>query len=258
MATTSFSAPAVRGPVSATVSEPPKQVRASHERPGADVLGRPAGYVVPKEERQPIVTEWSGMTDFHHAPPDYGTFFEQYKSYTLWYLSNFGFRRDDLENVAMDLMTRFMERDSIGVFSNGWETQSKTGQSVFRTYYTHFLLAYAPGKKRNLARVSTSELLLWDATIDEEGTTSWGDVNGPSTTIDSDVEFNLLADSIRSRASDLEVSIVNRMITLALGSKKKLRRTDVMDEFGLPTAEADRILSKFTDSLSSALAASVA
>jgi hypothetical protein len=120
------------------------------------------------------------MDDFHHAPPSYEIFFRQYKNYTYWYLLKFGFCPNDIDDVVMELITRFMERDSIGVFSNGWESQSKTGQSVFRTYYTHFLLAYAPGKKRNLARVSQSEILLCDKPIGERGQDSWIDVHGPT------------------------------------------------------------------------------
>jgi hypothetical protein len=243
---------------SSTVDALPVQTRASHGRPGADVLGRPPGYVVPKEERQAIVTDWSGMDDFHHAPPNYGVFFSQYKSYTLWYLSNFGFHRDDIENVAMDLMTRFMERDSIGVFSNGWESRSKTGESVFRTYYTHFLLAYAPGKKRNIARVKSNELLLWDAAIgDDDGSTTWGDLHGPAGTIDTEVDFHDMVDSIRSGASDLEVSVIDRMIELAMGSTRKLRRADVVRELGVKAEAADRILARFADSLQSAGVAAV-
>lgn len=152
-----------------------------------DVLGRPVGYVVPKSERQPIVTKWSGMTDFHHAPPSYGIFFKQYHNYTCWYLSRFGFCSRDLEDVVMDLMTRFMERDSLGVFSNAWGTQSKTGQSVFRTYYTHFLLSYARGKRRNLARVSQYEHLLCDRPVDEDSKDTWIIVHGPTTELSSGI-----------------------------------------------------------------------
>lgn len=226
-----------------------KQTRASHERPGADVLGRKPGYVVPAEERQEIVTDWSGMDDFHHAPPDYGIFFEQYKSYTVWYLNKFGFVVDDMENVVMDLMTRFMERDSMGVFSNGWSSRSKTGESVFRTYYTHFLLAYAPGKKRNLVRVKQNELLLWDAAIGDEDSTTWGDLNGPTDTIDAEVDFDSMVAGIRSEATDLEVSVVERMIELALGSTKKLRRADVVRELGMKPKDAEEVLEKFTQTV---------
>ncbi len=234
--------------------ELPKQERASHTRPGKDVLGRPPGYVVPEKDRIPIVTEWSGMTDYDHAPPSYAVFFEQYYTYTNWYVSKFLPKgSNQLEDIVMELMTRFMERDSVGVFSNSWESRSKKGHSVFRTYYTHFLLAYTPGKRRNAARIAANELLIMNAPVSDDGSVTWADIHAPTSTIDTEVEFNAMVAGIHDSASTLDVDIVDRMIELALGATKKLRRTDVAMEFQVDARTAQQILDTFVQSVGSAV-----
>lgn len=57
-----------------------KQARGSHTRAraGRDVLDRPSGHVVAVEDRIPIVTDWSGPEDWHHAPPSYDVWAKQY------------------------------------------------------------------------------------------------------------------------------------------------------------------------------------
>lgn len=234
----------------ATFQALPKQERASHARPGADVLGRKPGYVVDSKDRLPIVTEWTGMKDYENAPPSYEIFFEQYWSYTLWYIGQFNVPGDLIEEIAMEIIQRFIERDSIGVFDRGWDNRSKTGKSVFRTYYTHFMLSYIPGKKRNHMRVRRNELLLWDAEVGDESGTTWGDVNGPTTTIEDQTDLSLLADSIR-RASSEDVAVVNTLIDLAMGSNKRLRKTEVAAELGINAKEADEVLKRFAVTVAS-------
>ena len=229
----------------------PKQERASHARPGADVLGRKPGYVVAPRDRKEIVTEWSGMKDFDNAPPSYEIFFEQYWSYTLWYINQFNVPGGIIQDIAMQIIKRFIERDSIGVFDRGWDNRSKTGKSVFRTYYTHFMLAYIPGLKRNALRVSRNELLLWDAQIGDEDGTTWGMVNGPRTTIDDATDMTFLAQSIRSASTD-DLNIVNKMIDLAFGSTKKVSKAEVARELNVKPDVAAGILDRFTQAVAAA------
>jgi len=170
---------------------------------GGDVLGRPIGYVVSPEDRLPIKTSWTGMTDYVNAPPDYGTFFRQYLSYTRFLVSKFGVPSSDLEDVVSDIMTRFLERDSIGVFSNDWASRSATGKSNFRSYYSRFVVTYAQGMNRNVRRHASRNVLICDAPVDDDNRTTCEDEHAPTesfedTTVQS-MDFESLVASLRAQ-----------------------------------------------------------
>lgn len=195
-----------------TVSEDVSRVgwKADHSST-EDVLGRKAGHIVAAEDRLPIVTEWSGMEDWRNAPPSYDVFFKQYMSYTHTMCYRFGVARD-VEDVAQSIMTRFMERDSLGVFTPSWGSQSASGRSNFRSYYSRFILTYVTGLKRNAARHAARHLLVFDAPIDEGGTT-WADVQAPSHEDDyGRVEFEEAIAALRSR---VDPGLVDAVLMLA-------------------------------------------
>lgn len=156
------------------------------------------------------------------------------------------------------LMWRFVERDSIGVFTREWPTRSKTGNSVFRTYYMHFLLAYAPGKLRNLMRLKTRELTILDAPVSEDGATVRVDLYDDETRIDESVEFDLLVEQIRERATPDQRAVVDQLLGMAIGAgESTLTKAGVARDMGVSAAKADAILRQFRGLVSSVVGDSV-
>lgn len=188
---------------------------------GGDVLGRPVGHVVSAKERLPIVTEWSGMHDYVNAPPDYGTFHKQYLSYTRHLVSKFGVPPSDLDDVVSDIMIRFLERDSIGVFSRDWESRSATGYSNFRSYYSRFVVTYAQGKNRNVRRHSGRYVLICDASVDDDGRTTWLDEHAPTEAFEDraaeDLDFESLVSQLRTKVDPALSDAVDAVVEIAMG-----------------------------------------
>jgi hypothetical protein len=188
---------------------------------GGDVLGRPIGYVVSPEDRLPIQTSWTGMTDYVNAPPDYGTFFKQYITYTRFLVSRFGVPPSDLEDVVSDIMTRFLERDSIGVFSGDWDSRSVTGKSNFRSYYSRFVVTYAQGMNRNVRRHSSRNVLICDAPVDDESRATWVDEHAPTESFEDatvrNMDFESLVASLRAQVDPELSATVDAVVELAMG-----------------------------------------
>jgi hypothetical protein len=189
---------------------------------GSDVLGRPVGHVVAPEDRLPIVTDWSGMKDFVNAPPSYDVFYRQYLAYTKWLVTRFGVPASDLDDVVIDIIMRFMERDSIGVFSGEWSTRSATGKSNFRSYYSRFVVTYARGKNRNVHKHNSRNLLICDASVDDDGSTSWLDVNAPTSSFEEDavgsMDFDGLVSSLRARVKPELADAVDAVVEMSMGA----------------------------------------
>lgn len=194
---------------------------------GEDVLGRKAGHVVAPKDRLPIVTRWSGMDDWKECPPDYDTWALQYRTYTIRMCVRFGVKFN-VEDVAQAIMTRFMERDSLGVFTPDWGSKSATGRSNFRSYYTRFILTYVTGMVRNETRYLRKHSLIFDAPIGEDGTT-WGDLSAPSHYDDlSGPEFEQTVAGLRERIdNDALVDAV-----LALAQNGPVRQNGLRDQLG--------------------------
>jgi hypothetical protein len=189
---------------------------------GSDVLGRPVGHVVAPEDRLPIVTEWESMTDWVNAPPSYDVFYRQYLSYTRWLVSRFGVPSSDLDDVVTDIVMRFMERDSIGVFSGDWATRSETGKSNFRSYYSRFVVTYARGKNRNVHKHNSRHLLICDATVDDDGGTTWMDVNAPTASFENDavgdMDFDAMVASLRAKVDPKLAGAVDAVVEMSMGA----------------------------------------
>jgi hypothetical protein len=190
---------------------------ANRRTPGRDVLGRESGHVVAPEDRKPIVTDWSGMDDWANCPPDYGTFYAQYASYVMFLVRKFAHPRE-VEDMASDIITRFIERDSMGEFKREWETRSASGKSVFRSYLSRFVVTYARGKNRNNVRHAIRYLTIANAPVgnDGSGETTWldlrdqevGGIGQPQT----EVEFVDFLDSLRARVGPDVVEAVQSLV----------------------------------------------
>lgn len=207
-------------------------------KPGEDVLGRKSGHVVAAEARKQIVTAWKGMEDYDECPPDYGVFFEQYQGYTRHLVWTMGVAPREIDDVVSEIMTRFMERDSLGEFDRAWATRSATGKSVFRSYYSRFVVTYARGKHRNNVRHVKRFSLLCDAPLGDENGTTWieqhdVDVEGIGVP-HYEVEFSSLVESLRARVGDELMDVVSELVE----ETGKIKLSDLATKLGVSARKA--------------------
>lgn len=230
--------------------------RAKRRQCGKDVLGRPAGHVVAAEDRLPIRTEWSGMEDYVNAPPDYGTFFRQYKNYTRSLVLKFGVPPSDLDDIITEIMIRFLERDSIGVFSREWKTRSVTGKSNFRSYYSRFVVTYARGKNRNVRKHSSRNLLICDAPIDDEHTVTGIDLLASTVSFEQEsddwMDFESLVSELRAQVDPELAPTVDVIVELAMGAPV-IRVAELARALGVSKEDAESRLKLVRSALSSTL-----
>lgn len=185
-----------------------------NRKAGEDVLGRKAGHVVAKEDRKPITTKWQGMEDYDECPPSYAVWFKQYKGYTENLCWRMGIAPREIDDVVSEIMARFMERDSLGEFDRAWATRSATGTSVFRSYYSKFVVTYARGKHRNNVRHVKRNSLLMDAPVGDENGSTWGSqyAEAQAEGMSYDVEYEALVDGLRERVGEKVIDTVLQMV----------------------------------------------
>jgi hypothetical protein len=216
-----------------------------------DVLGRKTGHVVLPEDRLPIVTEWSGMSDWVNCPPDYDTWARQYLSYTENRVRHFG-AWDEIEDIVQTIMARFAERDSLGVFTPEWGSQSNTGKSNFRSYYSRFILTYVISQRRNYTRMRKRQCLIFNAPVGDDGK-EWGEVKAPVVDADTvSAEFNDLAARLRREVKDDR--LVDVVLELARDSQP-IKLSELRRDLGLSHGAAKSGLEKVRTALRSLQAA---
>lgn len=212
----------------------------------ADACGRPVNHVVRPEDRQPFETEWSGLDDWYNAPPDYETFARQYSNYTRVMLRRFGVLHVD--DVAQDLLLRFIERDSLPVFDPTFET--KGDRAKFRSYYSRFIHTYAMGKKRNSVRLAQREPLVLDAPVGEDETVTYGDLlaeDPASYTIVEESEVRDFADRLRAigaESSPAVATAVDAIVLLSMTSARPPGPTALAEAMGCSVPVARRSLAE--------------
>lgn len=86
----------------------------------------------------------------------------------------------DAEDVAMEIMTRLLERDVLGMFDPGM-TFHHDGQEIparFRTFLTAQVQLYVRGQRDKIGRQRKRELLIVDSPLgdDEDSGGSWADM----------------------------------------------------------------------------------
>lgn len=88
----------------------------------------------------------------------------------------------DVEDVAMDIMTRLLERDVIGMFdpSRMFTHDGASIPAKFRTFLTAQVSLYVKGQRDRLSRQRKRELLVIDSSSpsSDSGALSWHDVFG--------------------------------------------------------------------------------
>lgn len=219
----------------------------------ADVLGRESGHVVRPEDRAPIVTNWTGPTDWSNCPPTYEAWYAQYLPEAVYWVRRCGINWREVDDVVAELMVRFQERASLEVFSGDWESRSKTGRSQFRSYFSNFVVSYAPGKNRNNVRYIKKHSFIFDAPIggEDDGAT-WGEVNAPAHEEDviERLSFEAAIASVREQVQDDE--LVDAVLMLA--TEGVVRQSGLRTKLGRNARDSKNGLDVVRDALRDALA----
>lgn len=226
-------------------------------KPGRDVLDRPAGYVVPADERQPIITDWlppeenGGKVDWANAPRSYEEWYRQYLPEAKHWVIKSGVNYREVDDVVNELMTRFMERDSLGVFRREWTSRSASGKSNFRSYFSQFVVGYSSGKHRNNVRYATRNVLILNAPVSEDGMT-WQELHAPAhyDGADTSVEFAEVVRDVRRKIGDDE--LVDAVFILA--TEGAVRQNGLAQRLGRPPREAKSGLAAVRAALAEAMA----
>lgn len=118
--------------------------------------------------------------DYVSAPADYAELFERYYDYVVALVKRSGIDDVRKEDVAMEILLRFIERGSLEAFDPTlvFHFDGKDRPAKFRSYLTRFVLAYVRGHWDRQARLGARELLIWDMPMSEGA--GWGD-DAPST-----------------------------------------------------------------------------
>jgi hypothetical protein len=86
----------------------------------------------------------------------------------------------DVEDVAMEIMTRLIERDVVGMFDQGmmFSHDDKKIPARFRTFLTAQVALYVKGQRDKLGRQRKRELLIIDSPPEDGTGLSWADMFG--------------------------------------------------------------------------------
>lgn len=166
-----------------------------------------------------VSTDWSGYDDFVNAPPDYDSFVRQYISYTKLLCVRGGVPAEFAEDVAHEIICRFIERGSLEHFDPHFIAKSGR-RSKFRSYYSRFVVSYVPGKCRNSVRLAQHEPLILDAPLDphDPDAVTFGDVLAGTGDAGSEATAELecadLAERIRAGADSVASMLLDALVVL--------------------------------------------
>ena len=126
--------------------------------------------------------------DFVSAPRDYAEFFTIYRPYVIGLLiTKAGIDPQNAEDVASEIMLRFMERDFLPRFDPTlvFQYKGEMRPARFKSFLSKFVMKYAQGHRDRQNRIRSRELHMDDA-VREDGNL-WIEVFLPEPSADVDV-----------------------------------------------------------------------
>lgn len=165
-----------------------------------------------------INTNWSSI-DPHAVPKNYEEMWVEYFSYACGLVQRLGIKPASAEDIASEILLRFMERDFLNEFD---PKVRRTHRGVeyrtsFRKFLEVFVEHYVRGKRDREKRIATHELLICDK-ADELTGELWVEVHGPHADAGTDSIIEELA------ASKLRVQIRERIAQVPLAGKRDMLR----------------------------------
>ena len=220
----------------------------------------PVGHVVRREDRRSFVTEWSGPADWLNAPPTYDAFAKQYLNYTRGRCVKFGVPSYNLEDVTIEIVTRFIERDMLPIFDPHFRTvgvqKGTSARASFRSWYSKYIFNVSRGKKRNSVRLAFHESCILDEPAralysfrDDFETRTFGDLLTKDWHDDiiEGVEVRDFARRLRARAvksDSVAPALVDAVVLLSMTLSRPPRPVDVARAVGCTPQAARRGLTE--------------
>lgn len=115
-------------------------------------------------------------TDFVSAPKDYAELFTVYYPYVVNLVNKHGIHENNKEDVASEILTRFMERGFLEKFDPTlvFEFNGESRPARFKQFLSKFVLAYVMGHCDKQKRVARREWQIIDSAI----STTWDEMEG--------------------------------------------------------------------------------
>lgn len=125
--------------------------------------------------------------DYVSAPKNYADLFEQYYAYVVNLCARFGIDDNNKEDVASEILLRFMERGSLEKFNADlrFEYCGEWRPARFRSYLSRAVEMYTRGHRDKLNKLRRREVQICDLPVrqgaagaKEAGGDSWADLYG--------------------------------------------------------------------------------
>lgn len=155
--------------------------------------------------------------DHMSAPKNYAELFQKYYPYVVNLVAKLGITDDNKEDVASEILTRFMERGFLDKFDPSlvFSYQGNPRPARFKSFLSKFVFTYAQGhldKQRRLIRreAQICDLPLSDggSVCKDPGQTRWVDQYGPPSPGHEEAVLNVLmeqnlADALRAHLASV-------------------------------------------------------
>jgi DNA-directed RNA polymerase specialized sigma24 family protein len=128
----------------------------------------------------PVKTAEQGA-DYVSAPRDYAALFEQYYQYVVALVRRLGIDDSRKEDVASEILLRFLERDFLNKFDPTlvFHYDGEDRPAKFKSFLTKFVMVYVRGHWDRQHRLNTRELLMCDRPVGkDDNTVAWVEVFG--------------------------------------------------------------------------------
>jgi hypothetical protein len=130
------------------------------------------------------VTAAASVVDHVSAPKSYDELFRKYYLYVVNLVNKHGITDDNKEDVASEILTRFMERGFLDVFDSSlvFEFNGEKRPARFKSFLSKFVLTYVQGHCDKQKRLAKREWYVCDMQVQPEKTGSevvrWVDLYG--------------------------------------------------------------------------------
>lgn len=126
--------------------------------------------------------------DYMSAPKDYAAVFEQYYWYVVNLVSQFGIDDNNKEDVACEVLLRFMERGSLEKFDPelAFEYRGSMRPARFKNFLSRHVDLYTRGQRDKLKKQKHREVQICDVNFHDNGTKTNSGNGGRSATSGDD------------------------------------------------------------------------
>lgn len=180
----------------------------------------------------------SGRHTTSLVPTGYDQLFRHYYPYVSAMVRKFNVPESSRDDVAMMLVTKFIEKDMLGTFDP--ERLDATGNPVkFSSYLSGFVVAYIRYYvEREYKEASRSPNLIDETTVTPSGELTWLDLNGFTHEDDlSHVDYELMVDAMKEKLKTVptknkrDFHLLFSLMVDQLREKGRLNRRELAEMF---------------------------